>query len=703
MKVLFKIVFVFAFLFSLNELAGKTFKLNPQNTAAEIQNIIIIANSNDTLVFEDGNYYFGDLGKPGLAIIKPLTLKGGAFTNFFASNKEKTIFSGTILTCYAQNDSLNIVKIYKINFKSSKSKTSGAAIVCYKSFISFEDCNFIQNKSDSTGGAILLAESDCSINKCNFTENKAINGGAIFSFNSKLLIENSTIEKSFSQNGGAIGLTGSEIILNKVAIQGNTSENGGAILAVDSKMNITESLFDSNVGTNGAGIFSSKCTGDFSGNSFVNNNSSEGGAFYLDSTTFAITNNYFTHNRAVGYGGAIYTSNSNGRIEDNIIYQNISDGDGGGIFTFQSSPDIFRNKFVNNSSHGYGGAIYAYGMSNPKIENNLIQGNSSSYGACMYVEYRSHPKLKFNSIIANSARLGGCFVCVEQSQMNVDSCLILDNGSTENERSGIAFIVSNSDSASIANSNLIYNTYQIDKEIDNSTEYKISLENNFWAGEKPENLVIGKYSAKNISSDFLKNVPSINQTIDSIKFYNSRKEEIKEINYLNDSIFITVYGKDINKSFYDAVVILIKTTSTNQVVAVSLTETTRNSGIYSGYFFLKEVEEYPKIRKDDINQIVRISKNDIILFYNYTEQKLITQKMIIIFTDIKESNLYLNNKITLYDLLSEKYINQEIRIYDTLGRLILSKQAGSQLTFEQFPKGLMIINIKDKFFKLFVD
>ncbi len=218
-------------------------------------------------------------------------------------------------------------------------------------------------------------------------------GGAIYTFNSSLLINNSSFLENFSAgHGGAVyaektaaGLGGGLITINNSDFTQNMAlvDGGGLYVMGESEgAFIASSTFIENFSEGqGGALFSEDSDMNINSTEFYYNQAENGGAVYTRRSAAGETsqlhsyNDVFTANTAVGHGGAIFSANSDLELEDGLVSHNLADscgaiqlgghagvvaaeGDLGAAQMIDSSSKIFSSSISDNDAiSGYGGGV----------------------------------------------------------------------------------------------------------------------------------------------------------------------------------------------------------------------------------------------------------------------------------------------------------------------------------------------------------
>ncbi|GAB5497404.1 MAG: hypothetical protein Phyf2KO_24840 [Phycisphaerales bacterium] len=336
----------------------------------------------------------------------------------------------------------------------------------------FDRCEFRNNRS----GTIYADDSEVSISQCHFADNSggtAGHGGAIYSYDSKLILQQSTLENNLSlTNGGAVYARYGTAHISDCVFLRNVAESGGASYFDVGELEIESSSFQQNVASNGGAVYTRSdlnslvdldCrlnTAIDSGgaifasedinlqqSSFMYNTAHEGGAAYMrgavvdcefslntaqDGSVMRNTNrggaisiagntliqsSQFDQN-AAGYGGAVWADPglSHLAVEDSVFDANMAANRGGAVY---GAEHISGASFMGNHTAGGGGAIYsANHVSSSSFKHNSAHQGGASYGSSEIVS------CLFES---NDASLGGAAYSSVPMVLN-DSILFNNTG-----------------------------------------------------------------------------------------------------------------------------------------------------------------------------------------------------------------------------------------------------------------------------------
>ncbi|MCK4525757.1 T9SS type A sorting domain-containing protein [candidate division WOR-3 bacterium] len=347
-----------------------------------------------------------------------------------------------------------------------------------------------------------------------------------------------------------------------------------------------------------------------------------GGGIWIHFSSLTILNNKITDNSANSYGGGLYISSySHPILINNQITNNWAGVFGGGVYVdAHSSATLVGNQISNNSCDDLGGGLSVDYESSVSLRDNLICNNTSHRGGGICLLWYSSVNLSGDIIVANIADSGGAFYNKYSNKIEMDSCLVVDNVSLDETKSGLAFLTSEADSGITFysyNSNLYYNSFQPDTEIDNNSSVTLSLENNYWwftDSSEIDQLIDGPASFYPFEDSPLWNgIPSEPLSIDSIRNYRTNSYlEVAESIGTYDSLYISVYGSDANPDIKELAMVILSSSRYPTGVAVTLYETDTASGIYRGEVCPLPRSNLNLLRYDDAHQNIGVNITDTI-------------------------------------------------------------------------------------------
>jgi len=350
-----------------------------------------------------------------------------------------------------------------------------------------------------------------------------------------------------------------------------------------------------------------------------------------------------------GGGGGICIAQSNITVLNNRIINNSSNYDGGGVLIDNYSYAILRNnQITNNHTHILGGGILVQASSTAELVGNQINDNSTDQfggGLCLHADanallrnnqicrnmahregggiflfFDSAINLSRDIIAVNIADTGGAFYNYSSNKIEMDSCLVVDNINLKDTKSGLALLTSQADSGITFysyHSNLYYNSFQADTEINNKSSVTLSLENNYWwltDSAEINQLIDGPASFYPFEYDPLSNnIASEPLLIDSIKNYRSSSySEVAESIGTYDTLFISIFGSDANPDIEELAIIILTSSRYPTGIAATLFETDTASGIYRGEVYPLPRSNLNLLRYDDAYQNIGVNITDTI-------------------------------------------------------------------------------------------
>jgi uncharacterized repeat protein (TIGR01451 family) len=373
------------------------------DTTTEIQNALIISNSNDeadTINIAAGTYTMN---------IPPF--------NYIASSSEDydltIVGAGAGQTIFDGEDTFQIMRVDTTGAGSDANTT-----------ISISGISFINGNNtgvgDENGGGLWVNTNAASvtIDSCEFIDNfSADDGGGLgldgdaASVTSVITVRNSVFRgnraDSFGPNGGGanVDLDGATGVITGNTFENNTvgddslggglwiGDNAGLIPAA-SPATITGNTFRNNsaalggFGGEGGGLYIDHLgVIDLSGNTFDGNTSTDdGGGALIDFNGIdggTITNNIFTANTTADEGGGLLTVDSGTlTIDGNQFTDNQADSEGGGAYIDDITDTLVvsNNSFTRNSAGDDGGGlrVRADDPSEVRLINNLFDSNSAA-------------------------------------------------------------------------------------------------------------------------------------------------------------------------------------------------------------------------------------------------------------------------------------------------------------------------------------
>ncbi len=253
------------------------------------------------------------------------------------------------------------------------------------------DSIIFTSKNTSTGWAGIIFNSTPAGNdtskfsfcRFNYSKNTSLNGGALNVTNfSKIKISNCLFKNNEALNGGAIYAYNSSISVSNSGFRNNTANNYGAALycETNSNLSITKCTIDHNIATAGAGIYSNLSIPNVKSSVFSNNYAPEGAALLCDSSNAKIINCLIINNTATnGAGIKIYRSNP--QLTNNTISYNLANANGGGLYLSRSTPTLTNTVLYDNTATTSGNQVYLNDtLSTPDFYYCDVQGDTTAMG-----------------------------------------------------------------------------------------------------------------------------------------------------------------------------------------------------------------------------------------------------------------------------------------------------------------------------------
>jgi len=226
----------------------------------------------------------------------------------------------------------------------------------------------------SSGGGAIYSRGSVVVDNCTISDNRAGNGGGICSYqstvNDTITVKNGTkitgnhsLNPAGSCGGGAIYSTNSRVIIEDGEIIGNTSVTGGGAIYSDGGLIVTGGIVSQNIAETG------------------------GGAARVYGPILSVSGGEISHNTAGRYGGAIMTGAAVAVISgDARISGNISNGTGmydggGGLSLYYCTLTVSGGEISGNTAaHANGGGIGDYWGSAVNVIGGSIIGNHAPEG-----------------------------------------------------------------------------------------------------------------------------------------------------------------------------------------------------------------------------------------------------------------------------------------------------------------------------------
>ncbi len=326
-------------------------------------------------------------------------------------------------------------------------------------------------------------------------------------------------------------------------------------------------------------------------------------------------------------GAALFIRNASPILES-LVVENYK-GTGGAIYFENSASKLIWIYMIWNSMKKGGGLYITH--SNIDLRNAFIGENTAQLmGGGIYIAESSKVYLKYVTLSYNISDKGGAIAVDGYSKVHIDSSLIVDNGSYD-PLSGAFYIAPYADTFRVNYSNIYYNTYQSDTEIANYSTITLPLQYNFWWDTLDADIsakIKGPNDHSNWFTSSIVGVPREPPTADSIKAPDTVKTEAR--------ILVYYYATGFLNPYFDEAVVIVKSRANPTGIAMTLHETYTATGMYYGFLNIKETQGQDTLRLDDIRQIIKVKKWDIIRIYANTDT---TKKKIVIYKGVPEIEL----------------------------------------------------------------
>ena len=247
---------------------------------------------------------------------------------------------------------------------------NSSSIMLFNCELRTNNVTFENNYDPSSGAAIYAEQSNYYSNHDKFINNYAEMGASIFSLNSIIDINNSTLISN-KIHWSLIYGSNSIMTVNNTVFANMTSRYATAIYIEEKKLTVSNSKFINLHANATAGAIGSKDTSSITinGCAFINVTSAKNaGAVYADLN-----------------GNIINTTNS-ATVTDSL-FENCSSNFGGAYLQLGGKLNMVRNNFINNTAEYSGGAVF---LSNTTalIGSSKFNGNiaEQTYGGALYID-----------------------------------------------------------------------------------------------------------------------------------------------------------------------------------------------------------------------------------------------------------------------------------------------------------------------------
>ena len=369
-----------------------------------------------------------------------------------------------------------------------------------------------------------------------------------------------------------------------------------------------------------------------------------GGGIYLGNVSdVKIDSCNIVRNKATTYGGGLYMENSSDTVTiSNCMFQGDSavpaNGWGGGIYILSPTYVLIENTEIQKCyTYNHGSAVIASGGGQVDFINVMIQENTCLSGSStLIISNSTHANIDRSVVVNNFATaytsvyavgtgtvanitrsiicgniaesdvVGG--IATNQSKMFVDSSFLVDNVSITSATTGLGMAVYSTDSLSINNSNVYFNTYQPDTEFTNSASYPQDFENNYWYitdSSEIAGLFSGPVDFYPFSTTQMPaGVPGEPSSITSLSVYSDSGMAQTADSLYSGNFYLKLEGTDLNPDLIDGATVILRSHANTHGIALLLLETGENTGIFTGTFRADSTAG-SNARYDDAYNIIR--------------------------------------------------------------------------------------------------
>ena len=237
------------------------------------------------------------------------------------------------------------------------------------------------------GGGLYSNSSHTIVRNCTFRGNRAIDGGAVFLYDSMPRLESCVLEQNAAENGGGLFVLNGTAELVNLAIRYNTSSgNGGGVYV--------KSVFG-------------ECSPKFVGTTVVGNLSQgDGGGLFVDNCRPEVTDSKLEENTAVRNGGGLSGLHGFAALAGATVRGNAAYGSGGGVYSYDTELALSGSRIIENSAAEHGGGLFL-AWSDSAVEATLIAANAAGVdGGGFFIEH-DFPVVTSSLVTGNEAGRGG--------------------------------------------------------------------------------------------------------------------------------------------------------------------------------------------------------------------------------------------------------------------------------------------------------
>ncbi len=224
----------------------------PQD-APTIQGGIDLATEGDNVIIDCGTYHEHDLILKSGIVLRSDTQDPNCV--IIDAQQQGRVIYGVNLLSDTRVEGLTLTGGLAVG---SEPAGDGAAIYCYNSVLTVQNCVFTSNNAERNGGALYLGQSDNSmVSDCTFEDNHCggVGGGLEYWQSDAELVGCRFFGNSSDTHGGAIDLNASDMTIQSCVIADNTALfAGGGLRAWDSSPAIETCTFSGNGAPDGGAL-----------------------------------------------------------------------------------------------------------------------------------------------------------------------------------------------------------------------------------------------------------------------------------------------------------------------------------------------------------------------------------------------------------------------------------------------------------------
>lgn len=176
-------------------------------------------------------------------------------------------------------------------------------------------------------------------------------------------------------------------LLSNVNIKGAKKEQGGGIYIHQSKLRLENGTINYCEARQGGGMYNEDSEVEVYTSNIHDNKSDVGGGIYHNGSVLKAINSNISSNNAQNGGGGIFISNAKGELGHCNISKNDAESWGGaGICTENSRVKISFSQITENKTEGWGGGLSATHRSYIELEGVNIEKNKAHFGGGMNID-----------------------------------------------------------------------------------------------------------------------------------------------------------------------------------------------------------------------------------------------------------------------------------------------------------------------------